>query len=305
MARQLQHLPETRKAFATGELGFQHVAVLARAAEHVGTAAVQSAEASLVKLAQTMDPGEFTGAVKSFEHEVDAEAMLAEANRAHERRYLRLSDRSDGMIRLDGLLDAEGGAMVRTTLNRAMLPGRDDQRTPDQRRADALIEACRGSGATAGSRDGSGPRPQLIIRATVDTLAGIEGAPAGQIDGGGMVPVETVRRFACDSAVIRITGKGELDGERTHAARTIPPAIRRALGDRDGGCAAEHCKRPPSWTDAHHIRHWAHGGPTAMDNLVLLCRPHHRMVHEEGWGLQKLGNGRWALLRPLPRSRSA
>ncbi|HEX3629049.1 MAG TPA: DUF222 domain-containing protein [Candidatus Dormibacteraeota bacterium] len=305
MARQLPHLPETQKAFATGELGFQHVAALARAAEHVGTAAVQHAEGSLLRLAQQMDPGEFTGAVKSFEHQVDAAAVLAEANRAHERRYLRLSDRSDGMIRLDGLLDAEGGAIVRTTLNAAMLPGKNDERTPDRRRADALVEACRGTGATRTRTDGSGPRPQLIIRTSVDTLAGLDHAPAGEVDSGGMIAAETVRRIACDSAVIRITGKGELEGERGRAARTIPPATRRVLALRDRGCVAEHCNRPPSWTDAHHIKHWAQGGPTTLSNLILLCRPHHRMVHEAGWTLQKLANGRWALMRPLPRSRSA
>ena len=66
-------------------------------------------------------------------------------------------------------------------------------------------------------------------------------------------------------------------GRRT---RTIPPAIRRALVVRDGGCRAGGCDRPPAWTDAHHLRHWADGGPTTLDNLVLLCRRHHRLVHE-------------------------
>ncbi|HEY9287280.1 MAG TPA: DUF222 domain-containing protein [Candidatus Dormibacteraeota bacterium] len=303
IARQLPNLPHTRKAFESGELGLAQVATMTRAADHVGIDAVRRAEMTLLTMAEQMDPGEFIGAVKNFEHQVDAQAALAEANRAYQRRFLRLSDRSDGMVRLDGLLDAGGGAIVRTTLNAMMLPGKGDQRTPEQRRADALVETC--CLKTGGSADGSGPRPHLIVRATVETLAGVAGAPAGEVEGGGTIPAETVQRIACDTALTRITGKGELEGEITRASRTIAPATRRALAVRDRGCVAELCNRPPQWTDGHHLKHWAHGGPTTMSNLILLCRPHHRMVHEEGWGLQRLTSGRWALIPPIPQARSA
>jgi HNH endonuclease len=69
------------------------------------------------------------------------------------------------------------------------------------------------------------------------------------------------------------------------ATRLIGPALRRALTTRDGGCVAAGCDRPAPWTDAHHLVHWLHGGPTSLDNLVLLCRVHHRAVHEGGWHL--------------------
>ncbi|TME46036.1 MAG: DUF222 domain-containing protein [Chloroflexi bacterium] len=303
MARQLDSLPKTQQAFASGELGYAHVAVLARAAQHVGPAAMQRAEATLLTMAERMDPGQFTGVVRNFEHQVDAQAVLDEANRAHRRRFLHLVERGDGMVKLDGLLDAEAGAIVRSSVNARMLPGKGDDRTPEQRRADALVEVCRRPGA--GSSDGSGPRAHLIIRATVGTLLGAANAPAGELDGGGTVPAENVLRIACDAALTRITGKGELEGEISRASRTIPPTTRRALAERDHGCVAEQCHRPPAWTDAHHLKHWAHGGPTTMSNLVLLCRPHHRMVHEEGWGLHSLANGRGALTKPRPHSRSA
>src|SRR3989441_8028108 len=183
IARQLEHLPETQKAFASGGLGYQHVAVLARTAEHVGVAAVRKAEASLLKAAETMDPGLFTGVAKNFEHRVDAQAALAEANRAHERRYLNVSEPSDGLVRLDGLLDEEGGAILRSALDARMLPGKDDDRTPGQRRADALVDLC--SRKTGGSATGAGPRPHLVIRASLDTLLGAAGAPAGGTEAGG------------------------------------------------------------------------------------------------------------------------
>jgi hypothetical protein len=303
VARQLEHLPQAQKALASGELGLQQVAVLACAAEHIGPEVIKKAEATLVGMAERMDVGQFTGAVKSFEHQVDAQAALADANRAHQRRYLNLSDRADGMVQLEGLLDAEGGAIVRTALHAHLLPGRDDQRTPGQRRADGLVEICRGNGR--GSTDGSGPRPHVIVRTTVETLAGLEQAPAGELDGGAMVPAETVRRLACDAALTRIVGQGELEGEISRASRSVSASMRRALAMRDRGCVAEHCGKPARWTDGHHLEHWARGGPTTMANVVLLCRPHHRMVHEEGYHLQKLPTGRWRLLAPTPSSRSA
>jgi hypothetical protein len=297
IAHQLEHLPETQKAFARGEVGYQHVAVLARTAEHVGVAAVQKAEASLLKAAETMDPGLFTGVAKNFEHRVDAAAALAEANRAHERRYLHLSEPRDGLVRLDGLLDAEGGAILRTALNAGLLPGKDDDRTPGQRRADALVDLCRRK--AGGSATGAGPRPHLVIRASLDTLLGTPGAPAGELEVGGSVPVETVRRLACDAAISRITGRGELEAEISHAARSTPAPTRRAVEARDRTCVAGGCDRPPQWTDCHHLQHWTHGGPTILSNLVLLCRRHHRMVHEGGWGLRRAEHGRWGLVPPV------
>jgi hypothetical protein len=307
IARQLEQLPKTEAAFARGELGYQHVAVMARTAEHVGVAAVQKAEASLIKAAETMDPGQFTGVAKNFEHRVDAAAALAEANRAYERRYLHIGEPMDGMVRLDGLLDAEGGAILRTALNAGMLPGKDDDRTPGQRRADALVDLCRRK--AGGSATGAGPRPHLVIRASRDTLLGAPGAPAGELETGGSVPAETVRRLACDAAISRITGRGELEAEISHAARSTPAPTRRAVEARDRTCVAGGCDRPPQWTDCHHLQHWTQGGPTILANLVLLCRRHHRMVHEGGWGLRRGEHGRWGLVPPMklvtPHARSA
>ena len=280
IARQLEKLPKTEAAFANGDLGFQHVAVLARTAEHVGTAAVRKEEASLLQVAQTMDPGQFTAVAKNFEHRVDAAGALAEANHAYKRRYFHISEPVDGLVRLDGVLDAEGGATLRTALQAFMKPIKDDARSFGQRSADALMELCRhGSGS---KRDGAGPRPQLIIRASLDTLAGTKGAPAGELEGGGTVPAETVQRYACDSAIVRITGQGELDYELNHASRTLPAPTRRALESRDRHCVFPGCTRPPIWCDGHHLVWWTRGGATALPNLALLCRPHHRMVHEEG-----------------------
>src|SRR5207249_10070315 len=111
VAHQLKELPRTEEALARGEIGYLHALTMARTAEHLGAAQVRKAEATLLKAAETMDPGQFVSVAKNFEHQVDAQAALAEANRAHERRYLRIGQPLDGLVRIEGLLDAEGGAV--------------------------------------------------------------------------------------------------------------------------------------------------------------------------------------------------
>ena len=308
IARQLEKLPQIGAAFASGDVGYQHVAVLARTAEHLGAAAVRKEEGSLLRAAQTMDPGQFTTVAKNFEHRVDAASALAEANRAYQRRYFHIAEPVDGLVRLDGVLDAEGGATLRTALQPFMQPVKDDDRSYGQRCAEALVELGR-HGGSGRKRDGAGPRPQLIIRASLDTLAGIKGAPAGELEDGGTVPAETVQRYACDSAISRITGQGELEHELNRASRTLPAPTRRALEARDRHCVFPGCTRPLNWCDGHHMVWWTRGGETALPNLALLCRPHHRMVHEENWRLVRHKDGRFSAIPParpvMPHARSA
>src|ERR1700716_377135 len=168
IARQLEKLPETQAAFAKGDVGFQHVAVLARTAEHVGAAAVRREEVKLLQAAQTMDPGQFTTVAKNFEHRVDAAGALAEANHAYQRRYFHIGEPKDGLVRLDGVLDADGGATLRTALQRFMKPVKDDTRNYSQRNADALVELGR-QGGSGSKRDGAGPRPRVVSRASLAT----------------------------------------------------------------------------------------------------------------------------------------
>ena len=307
-ARQLEQLPRTEEALARGEIGYQHAVAMARTAEHVGAAQVRKAESKLLKAAESMDPGQFVGVAKDFEHQVDAESALTEANRAHQRRYLQIGEAMSGLVRIEGQVTPDAGAIIRTAIEPYAKPSKGDERTTGQRMADALLEVCRRGGTGLVSGNGGGPRPQLIITAAVDTLAGIDGAPAGQLEWGGTVSAETVRRLACDSAITRITGLGELEWEITHASHTIPPSTRRALVARDHHCVFPGCDRPAPWCDGHHLIFWADGGPTKLENLGLVCGPHHRKVHEEGWTLKR-EDDRWVAtpppLRVAARARSA
>jgi hypothetical protein len=108
----------------------------------------------------------------------------------------------------------------------------------------------------------------------------------GELDDGARVAPETTRRLACDCSVVSIVesnGKPLSVGRKT---RSVPSSIRRALRRRDRGCRFPGCERT-RWVDAHHIHHWADGGHTKLDNLVTLCRHHHRLLHEGGFHIRR------------------
>lgn len=106
VARQLEQLPRTEEALARGEIGYQHAVAMARTAEHVGAAVLRKAESTLLKDAEKLDPGQFVGVVKNFEHQVDADSALHEANRAYQRRYLAIGEPVNGLARIEGQLIA-------------------------------------------------------------------------------------------------------------------------------------------------------------------------------------------------------
>jgi hypothetical protein len=169
---------------------------------------------------------------------------------------------------------------IRDHVHRTMLD-ESDRRTHAQRSADALVDICwRALDHSAGRPASGGSKPHVTVEVTWETLRGADTGRLPEINGMPVDP-ETMRRLACDAGVVRlITGPNSevLDiGRRT---RTVPPAIRRVIDRRDGGCTATGCDAPIGWCDAHHIVHWADGGPTRVENLRLLCRRHHTAIHE-------------------------
>src|SRR5205085_8127131 len=120
------------------------------------------------------------------------------------------------------------------------------------------------------------------------------GAAPGWLETGAPISAAAARNLACDATVIPIVlgaPSQPLDIGRT--SRLIPPAIRRALIARDGGCTFPGCDRPPGWTDAHHTIFWANGGPTAIENLALTCGRHHDTIHHHGWTITMTGGLPW------------
>ena len=175
-------------------------------------------------------------------------------------------------------------------------PAPVDTRTPTQRRADAFTDLV-ARALAAGLPDTGGHRPGVYLTIELDRLrAQLRGRT---LDGTPLAP-SVLRRTACDAGIIPavLGGAGQpLDVGRE--TRTVPVGLRRALLLRDRGCVFPGCDRPPGWTDAHHIVHWADGGPTRLDNLILLCRHHHRVAHHQPWTVEigPDGHPRW---RPPP-----
>ncbi len=157
-----------------------------------------------------------------------------------------------------------------------------DSRSHSQRMAEALVELARRT-LDAGTLPQNGTvKPHVVVTIPFDELRGQVGA--GLLDTGETLSASAVRRLACDAQVTTVILDGHsvpLDLGRT--ARVFTGLVRRGLILRDRGCAFPGCTRPPAWCDGHHIHHWADGGDTSLDNGVLLCRHHHRVVHTGEW----------------------
>jgi hypothetical protein len=217
----------------------------------------------------------------------------AETEGRTERRYLHASATGWGMVRVDGQLDPVSGEALLTALGAVCdaeaRSGQADERSPAQRRADALGEVCRQWLDLAPRPEVAGERPHLTLTVGAEVLAGLGAAAeagtarAPELDHVGPVPLPTARRLSCDASLMRVVLRGRSEplevGRRTPV---VSAAIRRALVCRDRHCRFPGCDRPHAWCDAHHVVHWARGGRTGLSNLVLLCRRHHRLLHRRG-----------------------
>ncbi|MFC5922309.1 HNH endonuclease signature motif containing protein [Micromonospora vulcania] len=219
-------------------------------------------------------------------------ALQAEESRAVRDRHVTVSEQPDGRLRLTGTLDTEAAALLRAVIDPLTAPaGPDDTRTPGQRRHDALADVCRLALRAGELPEHGGDTTQLVVTTSYDVLR--QHLDAGTLDTGGHLIPEAVRRLACDASILPaiLGGTGQvLDVGRQR--RLITGPLRRALVLRDRGCAFPGCDRPPRWCDAHHLLHWTDGGPTSLDNAVLLCGHHHRHIHHSDWVVQLGGDGR-------------
>jgi hypothetical protein len=276
-------------------------------------ALTDKAEVILLDDARLFDPRALAtlarGIVDHIAPELADEALRRGLDRAEARaraaRSLTLSRLNGSRWRLSGYLDTESAAMVSAAMEPfcAPQPGTDgpDTRSAAQRRADALVEVCRRALAPTGV---AGPRGAAGLAGTAGPAAGPAGKAvqltvtidyeslrrqlgAGRLDSGDLISPTTVRRLACDAKIIPAVLGG--DGavlDVGNGRRLFTGALRQALILRDRGCAFPGCDRPPSWCDAHHIRSWVDGGSTSLDNGVLLCGHHHRVIHEGAWAVR-------------------
>jgi Domain of unknown function (DUF222) len=302
------NLPALGAALTAGEVNLEQARVIAARVADVPPDVRADAEQRLIGDAATFGPRELgllggrivelvapeVGEARELAALELAARELAALERAEQRAYqtrsFKFFDEPDShRVKVSGWLDREGAACVRAALDPLCAPrpvpdspGERDPRSPEQRRADALVEVCRLASACGQLPDNGGDRPQLVVTMSLDTLRSQIGAAT--LDDGGELSAATARRIACDAAIIPavLDGTGQvLDLGRTRRLFTGP--VRRAIVLRDRGCTFPGCDRPPSWCQAHHIVHWHDGGPTNPANAALLCGHHHRVIHHGDW----------------------
>jgi hypothetical protein len=288
VARSLARMPQAAEAFAGGELSDAAIALLA-AARDAHPEAYDRAEEALLQAARTLPIAGLRSVIAYWRQAQDLRQAELEEDERYSSRYLHVSPTLGGMVRVDGDLDPETGQAVITAIRSVMdadARARPDLelRRPGQRRADALGLICRTWLDSADRPAVGGERPHVLVTVDLEALEGRAGR--SELEDAGPVTPEAARRLACDAKVSRVITDGAAQPlELGRATKVIPPALRRAVALRDGGCRFPGCGRPPGWCDAHHVRHWADGGETALGNLVLLCRPHHRAIHR-GFAVQ-------------------
>jgi hypothetical protein len=301
VAHAIEDLSHIRDAFAAGELSYSKVRALTR----IATA---ETDADLAGIGRHCTAAQLDRLVRAY-----ARGSVEDANELAERRYrdrfVSWNYDEYGMVRIEARLDpAEGMTFVKAMeaaldeelANGSAEPQSDGSTDPEsfsQRAADALVDISE-TYLQGGYRAGKGGDRYLIVVHADQEVLGNPAVPRNRchLDDGPALAPETMRRLACDSGLVEVVDDGNSlnSGRKT---RTIPSATRRAVEIRDEGrCTWPGCERN-GWLDCHHIVFWTEGGEPEVSNLVLLCRKHHRAVHEGRFWVEKDQEG-FAFMRP-------
>ena len=305
VAHALKQLPLISASFALGELSFSKVRAVTRIADSKN-------EKEFLELARYATAAQVERLVRAYRG-VERREERERAAAQYAERELTCYHDDDGSLVIRARLPSEEGAVVLQALNAAMDAHRVEQNKvkPEdvtavtsepsesfaQRRADALTTLAETTLRHGPEPLSAAERYQVVVHVTAETFSADEPGRC-ELDNGHSLALDTARRIACDSSLVNITedeAGNPLDiGRKT---RAVPPAMRRALQSRDGGCRFPGCTHD-RFVDAHHIHHWADGGDTSIDNLMLLCRHHHRLVHEAGFGVERTTDSRIRFSRP-------
>jgi hypothetical protein len=280
VARRLVELPLIHEAFACGELSYAKVRALTRVAEAEN-------EEELLELARHMTASQLERTVRAYRR-----VTAREADDLHALAYVGYTWEEDGSLVLRARLAPEDGALFVQALeaSRDQLQEREsteDRGSAEPRRptsVEAFVALAEIALAGGGAERSGGDRYQVVVH--VDASEG-----AGALEDGPALAPETSERLACDASIVEMVERDGVPLSVGRKRRTIPPAMRRVLQSRDRRCCFPGCENR-RFLHAHHIRHWAHGGETRLDNLVLLCSRHHRFVHEAGYSIRDCGNGK-------------
>jgi hypothetical protein len=282
VARALPELPAIREAFGLGRLSYAKVRALTRVA-------TPETEMELLPLAEVLTAAQLERALRAYRR-----VTTSEARDIQDYEELTWHWDEDGALVVRARLAPEDGALFlkalaasRDRLARSAPEDESGSAEPPEVAAerrptnvDALVALA--DNELARPVRGGGDRYQVVVHVEQGSLDGAAEAGGCVLDEGPALAAETARRLACDAALVTLyerAGEPLSVGRKT---RTIPSALRRALLSRDQGCRFPGCNNR-AYLDAHHIHHWARGGETTLANLLLVCRRHHRLVHEGGY----------------------
>ena len=301
VARRLEEVPLIRAAFERGELSYSKVRALTRLDD-------VAREGELLEFALHATASQLERTVRAY---TGAIAVEADPAAAHEARFLDWTEDDDGTIRLSGRLPAEEGALVVAALEAVRERLDAERRAVEEeghlvdpepraaRRADALVALAEDRAAHERTASSGGDRCQVVVHVDAEALAPLADPAPGarcETEAGVAVSRAALRRMCCDASLVAISERDGATLSIGRKRRSVPPAIRRALRSRDRSCRFPGCCETRH-VDAHHIQPWADGGATSLENLVTLCRYHHRLVHEGGYGVRR-ARGELEFLRP-------
>jgi hypothetical protein len=284
------HLPATAAAFTSGDIALRHVEVIGRvlgtdAARRLPPGAWSGAESQLAEHARTASPSDLLAFGTELITLLDQDGPEPHDTPVNELRLTRHRGGAGGSIKGRFEDPALYDAIAAVIDAKAKPLTADDDRSAAQRQAEALADVCGYVLDHGDVPETGGRRPRLTVLIRLEDLE--QRARAAMLEFGGTLSPASLRTLACDAGVIPLVlgGNGQPLDVGT-STRVIPDGLRRAVTARDRGCAHPGCDRPPSWCDIHHVEPWGRGGPTEIDNLVMLCKAHHRQVHHTDWLVQ-------------------
>jgi hypothetical protein len=294
----LEALPTLRAAFDDGRLSFDKIRVVTKVAtpedDEIWTSvALHASGAQLARICR--------GVKQALDVDDPRRAGDALLNRA-----MRTWWRDDGMFQLMAVPPPEDGAIVEAAVEAAAhliasqekhVPSPDRQelagecRTHPMLRADALIRVCEAWVAADATTPVVAPTTQVVVHVDTDAFDGGLTGGRSRIENGPWLSHTSVRWLSCDADVVTVTEREGLPIDVGRVRRLITPRLRLAMQSRDEGCRYPGCSVPSGHTDGHHIKHWHDGGPTNLNNLVSLCRFHHRRHHEGRFRIDREASG--------------
>ncbi|ORL37021.1 HNH endonuclease [Prescottella equi] len=322
LGRMLARQPEIADAFNAGDISAEHASLIGKFCETpprgMPNEALDSCRKVLLDAAS--GPAATTMTVRTCISRLERifESDELPPSEDTERNEFHVSKTLNGRVAVKGDLDAVTGEMLLTALSALTKPRNpmDDPagaRTPARQRADAFAEILRRYLDSGDAPIEGGERPHLSLHVNAADLARSEAAHEWvKPDGGsdlfgdtdiarmphmGPLSIATARRLACDCHLTPIVMDDGVPLNLGRTSRTVSKKQRRALIARDHGCAFPGCGTPPAHCEGHHVKHWADGGPTDLDNLVLLCRYHHTLLHHSHWDV-KIGADRHPWFTP-------